>query len=458
MAAYFNPKQVTFAPSAAVIENSGALGNAIYRAWRQNNQERQNDRLLQNKENDLAFNQQNEAIKNAHNERKFVFEQEEKQRKADIENKSNKLKGLAYIEQYPDLAQKLGINKDDDSSLVAAGGLYTPPVVDKKTNDMLNFEAGQNNPEFISYLNSKASQGNDASTTNLREYEAYAKSMRDNGLTPPPYHTWQAERDNYKTMGRGMNDLDQASLRTDVFSQSIGVPTYELTSVNKNKLTPEQQYEFYKVVAAREQAQRDRLPDNVKKDLADLSQVIFSADEISKLVNSNNSGILDRAMNNVNNYLGLGDDDKLVKRVLGDSSYALYRNYILKSLSGAAVTESEAKRFNEAFGTLWNNDRVVATKIMQNMNSLLSKLNTIKNSYDPVAYNYRFGDMNRTLSSAINNMQSVLSSGGVSPDGFLSKDDLANKAGQPNKTIIERRQTQDGRILVKYSDGTIGVQ
>lgn len=203
-----------------------------------------------------------------------------------------------------------------------------------------------------------------------------------------------------KQLGRGIADTEAAHKKTRLFAEGLGVKEYELSTLNVDDLAPEKKEEFRRIVEIREAGLREKMPTKVKEKLAEYEGLGFDAEVVKNAISSDNVGFLDALMDDVNKYFGLEfiTDPKAYG---GIGAYNDFRNTFLKIMSGAAVTASEAGRFNSAFGTLYQSEPSFAAKFNNQLQKTKRTLQQIKESYDPIAFNYRFGNVLRNFDISI---------------------------------------------------------
>jgi hypothetical protein len=296
-------------------------------------------------------------------------------------------------------------------------------------------------------------------TTDQINWLLYNSGRKTKGLEPISYDEFYDQKMNTKTMGVGLRDAASVEQETGRVAKTLNLNPYQMSNHDFSKLQPDQMYEMDNLIATREQGLKAKVPDWMKKNLDDLSAVVYSAGEVSKNINSNDTGMIDATFNKINQYLGLGDNGELAKRSLTQSNYQLYSNFMLKSMSGLAVTKPEEDRFIKAFGSLMLNDNVTAVKIKTNMENLAYRLENMKKSYDPIAFNYRYGHLQRGVQNAIGRMDEVLQSGSSKNTNLLNADGSKYEDKTQTKTIVETlRNKNTGQIMIKYSDGSVSYE
>jgi hypothetical protein len=292
-------------------------------------------------------------------------------------------------------------------------------------------------------------------TTDQLNWLLYNSGRKTKGLEPIAYDEFYDQKMNTKSMGVGLRDANSVEQETGRVAKTLSLSPYQMSSYDFSKLQPEQRYEMDNLITTREQGLKAKVPDWMKKNLDDLSAVVYSAGEVSKNINSNDTGMIDATFNKVNQYLGLGDTGELAKRSLTQSNYQLYSNFMLKSMSGLAVTKPEEERFTNAFGSLILNDNVTAVKIKTNMENLSYRLENMKKSYDPIAFNYRYGHLQKGVQNAISKMDEILQNGSAENKNLVNSDGSKYENKEQNKTVVQTLKNKTtGQIMNRYSDGS----
>ena len=301
--------------------------------------------------------------------------------------------------------------------------------------------------------------GVEKKTTDQLNWLLYNSGRKAKGLEPMAYDEFYDQKMNAKSMGVGLRDANSVEQETGRVAKTLNLNPYQMSSYDFSKLQPDQRYEMDNLVTTREQGLKAKVPDWMKKNLDDLSAVTYSAGEVSKNINSNDTGLIDSTVNKVNQYLGLGDTGELAKRSLTQANYQLYSNYMLKSTSGLAVTQPEEERFTKAFGSLMLSDNVAAVKIKTNMENLAYRLENMKKSYDPIVFNYRYGHLQKGVDNAISKMDEVLQNGSSKNENLVNSDGTKYEEKTQNKTIIQTLKNKTtGQIMNRYNDGSVSYE
>ncbi len=292
--------------------------------------------------------------------------------------------------------------------------------VPRTTNELINFKAMQEDPRFKEFIETKL---------------------------------------NSKNMGVGLRDANEVKKETNRVSKLLNLNPYQMSTYDFSTLNPQQKYELENLVTYREQGLKNKIPEKMKEKLGDLSAVVYSAGEISKNLNSNDTGLIDASWNMVNQYLGIGDTQELAKRSLTSANYNTYSSFMLKVMSGLAVTKPEEARFIKSFGSLYEADQVAVLKARENMKNLYYRLDTIKKSYDPIVFNARYGHLQRGVQRAILRMdETVKAYANNTPKDdkdFINADGIKINNSPVVQTI---RNKKTGKIAYKHADGSISYE
>lgn len=312
--------------------------------------------------------------------------------------------------------------------------------------------------------NKSKEEGSSRKTNEILNWLAINKGRTAEGQEQIPFQKFFDNIQNTKKMGVGLRDSNSVKIETERVSKIIGLNAYQMSNHDFSQLDPQQKYEMDNLVITREQGLKSKVPDWMKKDLDNLSAVVYSAGQVSKSLSSNDTGLIDASLNKVNQYLGLGDSAELAKRTLTQSNYQLYSNFMLKSLSGLAVTKPEETRFIKAFGSLNMSDSVVATKIKTNMENLSFRLNNMKKSYDPIVFNYRYGHLQKSINGAVKRMGLAIdgykNNSAETNQNYVQADGSNYKAKvQEQKTLVKKQRNQEtGQVRSVYSDGSVSYE
>ena len=493
--AFYNPKQLNFQPNAQVIQQAGALGkqlqdNAVNK-FNQDLQTRQAQLLMdkfnytqkqdaiknQQWQDTMSWNKQradvSDGYKNAdlvQNADKYAYQVETDKEKNKIEKSelaikqaeekrradNEKMKSLLYLQNNPQLATQVGALSQEQKfgtpteqimqNPILASLLKTPenmspaPQVDVGTEGMSvpNIETQNTwNMDKVSGFGDVYDKTvKDAISTTLstdqKNYQAYSQSMIEAGLKPEPFHEYYQKVLNKKNLGRGINDATIMQEEEAKIARNMGIQPYQLANIDMSKLSDEQRYILQNYAVKADNAYRETISGTAReKMMPAYARMSKSVEDLSRAVQTNDSGLMNRAFNVVNNYLGFGDVDELARKSFTQSNYADFRNTMLKIVSGANVPMSEATRFNQAMGTLYQTDTVAMKKFQTQIGLARNELQTIKDGFSPVVFNIRYGSILRSLDNAYNTL------GGKIGDG--SGTNQPGGSDTTYKSIIKKR-------------------
>lgn len=167
-----------------------------------------------------------------------------------------------------------------------------------------------------------------------------------------------------------------------------------------------------------------------EKKLNNVRKLIAISDPASKLSKSQ-TGMIDNLLGNTKKYV----DDSLT----GDaakSAYNAFRNTVRHSLFGSALTASEIKSFNEAFGHLGQKIGPVLTQFKTNLNQVKSDLDSISRNNNPYIAKVRLGVDQQKLDDIIGGIDERLD--------YLSG---RHKVDEVNKKPVRKLTPKDMEVL-----------
>ena len=136
-----------------------------------------------------------------------------------------------------------------------------------------------------------------------------------------------------------------------------------------------------------EQAGGAKLTPADKAGLKDINVLLASAGTVAEELTPEATGIIDNFTSNVLKYFS----DENVDETIGRSAYSAYRNALLRSFGGTAMSESEVKNFEASFGTLAQKYPAVITQFQQALEQTKAKLSTIAQLNNPYLAHYYLG-------------------------------------------------------------------
>ena len=131
-----------------------------------------------------------------------------------------------------------------------------------------------------------------------------------------------------------------------------------------------------------------------KKEIGDV-QVLLSLGAPGAKLTDKQTGVIDNTLLNVKKYI---TDN--VEGVAATSAYAAFRNSVRHALYGSALTATEVKSFNEAFGTLKQQTGVVLEAFKTALTQVEAKMNAIGSMLGPEGSHYYLGAGKKKLELA----------------------------------------------------------
>ena len=136
-----------------------------------------------------------------------------------------------------------------------------------------------------------------------------------------------------------------------------------------------------------------------KKDYKDLKQLLALVNPASKIT-SQETGLIDSFTKDVNKYL---TDN--VKGTEATSAYAAIRNSLRNALYGSALTPGEIEAFNQAFGTLGQQEKPLKEAFKTALVQMQGKLDAMTSLQNPYSAKVRLGKSAEELQTVITALQ-----------------------------------------------------
>jgi hypothetical protein len=124
-----------------------------------------------------------------------------------------------------------------------------------------------------------------------------------------------------------------------------------------------------------------------RADLKDINVLIASGKTVADELTPEATGILDNFTAGIRKYMS----DESVPDTQARAAYSAYRNALLRSFGGTAMSDSEVKNFNAAFGTLAQKYPAVISQFKQAITQTKAKLDTVAQLNDPYIAHYYLG-------------------------------------------------------------------
>ncbi len=268
----------------------------------------------------------------------------------------------------------------------------------------------------------------DASYAPTKEWKNFTMSQEN-----PEFAKYLEEGQLSKSLGVGGRDVMAAEQRTKSFMKKFNVDYDLLTDGDLSQFIGDDKKKkesLENMIHFREATLKDRIPDWTRKKLSDISRLAYQAKTAAKLMNQKDTGPLDAAWNDLNKFMGIGED--FPDRMRAQGVYNDFRNMLIKVMSGAQVTGNEEKRLNKGLPTLYQADKAVYAKYLNHLEALSAELNTLKESYDKVVFNYRYGNILRQVDKAVDIMRSAVYDKGKTQN---MSDEAAWNAAQQNSEV-----------------------
>ena len=336
----------------------------------------------------------------------------------DVEHVNRAIQNNKVLQQlYPDLARVDKVDIEGDAQLIKQAGLSPEDVNDpnfkhryvkvvrkdgsKYLMDMHKLQAATGYLKHASReeLDLALKKATLASKLRGKSYapSAYGKFVEDY----KKYHPEASQEEIDAAYGARertakQKDLEAAQAYTNKLLQEFGGEEgfFSTDFSKRENLT-----KAYKYISGIEQLEGIKFSEAEKKELNNIRQLIALGDPASKLT-SQQTGLLDSMMHNVKKYVYDNVDG-----VEASSAYASFRNSVRNALFGSALTESEIKSFNEAFGTLKNQTGPVLQQFETALEQVKAKLDSIANMKNPYSAHVRLGADQAKLQKIANALQ-----------------------------------------------------
>lgn len=145
-----------------------------------------------------------------------------------------------------------------------------------------------------------------------------------------------------------------------------------------------------------------------KANIKDINTLVTMANQFTGKVDEETAGFFDSNFRAAKNMISDGIDKGIVDENLAKSAYNSYRNLVLRSLSGATLTESEIKLFKESFGSLFQQFPAVITQFQTALTQLKSRLTSVSDLNNPYLSHYYLRNSPEDIGKMINNLDVVL--------------------------------------------------
>jgi len=196
---------------------------------------------------------------------------------------------------------------------------------------------------------------------------------------------------------------DTASIKNDDATRAAKDKLDEVgyLDMDMENLTNQQKANIQREVATIMSVGGASLTTEDERVLRDLNALTSLGGKAGEELTDAETGLMDSFLNNVKKYL---IDE--VGGAEGTSSYHTFRNIIRNGLFGASLTNTEKASFDKAAGTLGERFQPVMQKLVTQMTTIKSKLETIANLKDPYVAKFYLGKSVSNIDDAIRQIES----------------------------------------------------
>lgn len=178
------------------------------------------------------------------------------------------------------------------------------------------------------------------------------------------------------SLGKNTDQLFGINRSISEYAQKNNLPTLdEGTRIDFSSLTPEQYNQFAPYAQALHKL--TPLSSSESKELSNYSSMGSQLKAIAENYNSSDSGIVQNSLNQVNKYLGLGDDVTRNAKVRSGTQ-GIY-NLIIKQTAGTAVSKAEEGRLTNEIGNLNQSDKAFLASLRQTLAQKIAGFEPIRN-------------------------------------------------------------------------------
>ena len=257
-------------------------------------------------------------------------------------------------------------------------GIYTPKTSMKDQLDMIKTQAEIRkinndiaNPRGAEY----------APTSEMKNYEAYAKSMKNSGMSPKAYHEWIDDNNLNKNMGMGVKDINYAN----------SAVVQALNSENKSE----------RIQAANIYSNIIKDAKEVDKYFRGLAPTTYQLNEAQKIVEKGGAGVSDEIKNQFSVWTGLAWDDTTQE---GRTAFLSVLQPLAKATMTGSQSDRDMKTLENSFSNLYKSDKALANALKNKTEQLL---------YTAEQYEQRHPDYVRLTGydKNINLLRTILNSG-----------------------------------------------
>jgi len=289
---------------------------------------------------------------------------------------------------------------------------------------------------------------------NKKEFEQLMEKLNSGTLTEAQEKRYKQRLDKISQPSMSSLLINTQTVKNEQrdFATSLGLESpYELSTIDVRTLTEPQKAQANQTasiivkglganakIAEKKMGEYSAMASQMQNSLESYAEVgeFRVADEITKKYFSN--------------YFGLSADE--IKSTEAAQAFQSMANIKIKADSGSAVSGHEMVRnVLESATTFMTKTRII--KGIENVaKRQIGTLEGLKKVMGPIAFNLKYG-------SVLSNYKDILSaSKDAKKTGGKKTLEELREAKAPEKVVAERRKLQDGRIVIKYTDGTYGAE
>ena len=187
-----------------------------------------------------------------------------------------------------------------------------------------------------------------APTSEMKNYEAYAKSMKNSGMSPKAYHEWIDDNNLNKNMGMGVKDINYAN----------SAVVQALNSENKSE----------RIQAANIYSNIIKDAKEVDKYFRGLAPTTYQLNEAQKIVEKGGAGVSDEIKNQFSVWTGLAWDDTTQE---GRTAFLSVLQPLAKATMTGSVSDRDMKTLENSFSNLYKSDKALANALKNKTEQLL---------------------------------------------------------------------------------------
>lgn len=232
------------------------------------------------------------------------------------------------------------------------------------------------------------------------------------------------------SLGKNTDQLFSINKSIGEYAQKNNLPTLDGgTRIDFSNLTPEQYNQFAPYAQAL--FKLTPLTSNESKELSNYSSMGSQLKTITKNYNPSDSGLVQNSLNQVNKYIGLGDDISRNAKVRS-ATQGLY-NVIIKQTAGTAVSKAEEARLANEIGNLNQSDKAFLSALRQTLEQKIAGFEPIRNK-NPHYVDYVTRGLYDGWNKNLKLIDDILNEN--DKRGMIDvRRDIVDKKAQPNSTI-----------------------